>query len=184
MIPPVLIVYHVWKGASRWPQWASEQLVRIAKADIPAPVLISSAQREIDTINRLVLLLPDLQDGAVLYLHQKGITWDHPAVADHREMMEYFCIDQWRPAVEFLTGHDAVGCDLEPVDGYGPESQHFAGNFWWARTSYLKRLRPILKDAVKGMAEGWIASGQGRLGSLHQSRVNHYHDPYPPERYR
>lgn len=181
---PVAIVYHLYH-ATIWETWAQEQLLRVARAQIPAPIFISHRPSENETLNWMLQeVVPTLADGALLYFHTKGITRWSPTIQDWRELMEYFCIDRWQDAMAKLDeGYDAVGCNRNLVGPEWPDSWHFAGNFWWARVASLERVRLIAHGAHKGEAEG-LVRGCGILGSLHQSRVNHYLEPYPKERYR
>ena len=59
-----------------------------------------------------------------------------------------------------------------------------AGNFWWARASYLAPLPQLsIHRNNKYDAETWLGAGAGLLGSLHSSGVHHYDLTYPRERY-
>jgi hypothetical protein len=81
---------------------------------------------------------------AALYIHHKGVRHlNNPAVLDWRKYMEYFNIEQWRICVNRLeNGWDTVG-----VDWKQQPTLHYSGNFWWARSDYIKKLptwtRPI-----------------------------------------
>lgn len=75
-----------------------------------------------------------------------GISW--------RKMMEYYCFTQYPMAIEALKrGYDCYGTYYKNY-----RDSHFAGNFWWADSEYLKKLPEFteqdLKDRLK--AESWI----------------------------
>ena len=71
--------------------------------------------------------------------------------------------------------------------------RHFSGNFWWARSSYVRRLDPLrsfLRDVGRQThdrrlgCELWSGSHpEVRAMCLHHSGVNHYHELYPRSRY-
>lgn len=110
------------------------------------------------------------EDFLFYYFHTKGVTYQTEAVTDKtfrrfyekivawRRMMEYFLMDKWRVAVNVLTGgYDTYGCYLFPPF----IGRMYAGNFWWARADYFRRL-PRLSDDTKQhnrfMAEEWLLS--------------------------
>jgi GR25 family glycosyltransferase involved in LPS biosynthesis/tetratricopeptide (TPR) repeat protein/GT2 family glycosyltransferase len=117
---------------------------------------------------------------ACWYMHAKGVRPEHaqnPNVTDWRRMMEHVIVDGWRQCVDALRDHDACGANwqLEPAP-------HFSGNFWWATPAYLRSL-PLRIGPVPLDCERWIGTNQPRVHCPHQSGVNHYLEPYPPERY-
>jgi hypothetical protein len=78
------------------------------------------------------------EEGAVLYLHTKGVTqphsWQHRR---WRELMHRHVIDNWREHLNRLECKDICGLDwIEQGGGEG----HFSGNFWLARLDYVRRL--------------------------------------------
>jgi len=115
-----------------------------------------------------------------VYLHLKGLT--HPGdvhVDDWRELLEYFNIDCWRQMrAELERGADVVGANLE-----AEPFLHYAGNFFWITRSALCKLSPLKRGENP---EAWVGTMPEALclKSLHDSNVNHYHERYPPERYR
>ena len=183
MMMPVAVIYHCYQTRG-WEYLLGRQLCRIVNAGISAPIYVSTRSDENFTLNwMLEVVLPTLPDGALLYLHTKGIVHGGHTIDDWREMMEYFCIDRWPDAMTKLDeGFDAVGCDWESSEP-GMWS-HFAGNFWWACTAHLRKLSPIIETDVRGHAEGLLNGHNTKGTSLHHSHVDHYREPYPRERYR
>jgi Glycosyltransferase family 10 (fucosyltransferase) C-term len=118
---------------------------------------------------------------AVWYMHGKGVSAPHcanPHVADWRRLMQHFVCDQWRRCLDGLRHHDACG-----VNWHAAPAPHFSGNFWWATPRYLSTL-PATVGPQPFDAEAWIGTNQPHIACLHESGVNHYVTPYPPERYR
>lgn len=156
----------------------------LEKAAVMRPIR-TDATNELTTLKWLhyeCLSLP--ADTPVLYLHLKGSSWRHgqretPHVEDWRRLMLYFCVERWQEAVDRLRTYSAVGCNISMV-----HHPHFSGNFWWARAGALAMLPQPSYEWDRMEAEFWIGGvGREHMGSLHQSRVDHYFQPYPRERY-
>lgn len=95
--------------------------------------------------------------GAVFYAHTKG-AWSQSELARQwRVSMTKNTVTRWQECVHALKSVQAVG----PYWLLSQEPEHvnhnyfFAGNFWWARTDYVKTLPP-LKNETRFDAEGWI----------------------------
>jgi len=73
-------------------------------------------------------------DSFILYLHSKGVTNNCLPVWDWRKCMEYFLITKADHTISRLVE--------EKANSAGPFYQPgmYAGNFWWARCSFLRRL--------------------------------------------
>lgn len=127
-------------------------------------------------------------DGYVFYLHTKGVFRNTTEVADWRHLMEYFVIERYEECITSLGSNDVCG-----VNWLEQPWTHFSGNFWWARTDYIRRLPPIVDIPVdqvldhteRHRCERWIGSGRPlRVNCLHSSNgVDHYIECYPRERY-
>jgi len=110
-------------------------------------------------------------DEAILYFHTKGVTSGNACVTAWRRFMEYFNIVRWKECVRKLEeGYDA--CGVNWWEGYkrdGVAYPHFSGNFWWARSSYLKTLPepPQVDRWLDRVAhEFWIGSRRPRAFSF------------------
>ena len=127
----------------------------------------------------------------VLYLHTKGVTTpNNPCIVDWRKYMTYFNVNQYDKCFDTLEESDSCGVDLV----YEP-ALHYSGNFWWANSSYIKKLPtineikfpktpPIL--SIRHNGEFWIGMGNGKLKSLWNSNINVYErhlHKYPKENY-
>lgn len=145
----------------------------------------------------------DQEEFAVLYIHLKGVThvnnrYNKPT-EDWRHFMQYFNVENWRQCVAKLEDdHDTVG-----VNFYKCPLPHYSGNFWWARSSYIRTLPALvypssinyrcqlkfnnLKDytlSYKVEAEMWVASKSPRWFSWHNSNAKHYNERYPESLYK
>lgn len=76
----------------------------------------------------------------IFYFHLKGLSrLGDGRVTDWRHFMEYWMIDHWRDCVEKLeSGYDLVGTNIIEQPWL-----HSSGNFWWSKSSYIKKLDPL-----------------------------------------
>jgi hypothetical protein len=143
----------------------------------------------------------DDEDYKILYLHTKGVTKpDSNEVKDWVEYMSYFNIEKWQDRVNELENYDTTGVNLggKKEDyledtltwGYGKSPLHYSGNFWWAKSSYVKNLinpyewtpdNDYLKWRV--MCEMWLCQNDGDFYNAWSSNVNHYTTQYPKVNY-
>lgn len=77
----------------------------------------------------------------ILYMHTKGansLNDDHEN--EWRKYLLYFMVDKFQDCLKKINyfGYDTVGCDMI-------KNVHYAGNFWWAKSSYIKTLNCPLK---------------------------------------
>ena len=154
-------------------------------------------------------------DGYVLYFHNKGVssmgTHIPGGVSDWRKLMHYFNIERWEDCVAKLDdGYDACGINFLKQENLNQDTfteeqkflcNHFAGNFWWAKSSLLREFPDPLDIDVycdttymmehlktyRYAFEIWISCGckpdYSNYYSFHQSNVHHYFDFYPKENY-
>lgn len=123
------------------------------------------------------------QDTNILYLHTKGITRNSAQTSNWREALQHFCVHRWTNCVRELETHDTVGV----TDGSGDEV--FSGNFWWARSDYIKTLAPPLDTQLytnkpnmwpgqgdfRYAFELWIKTGQNvKSKFVYHTKTNHY----------
>lgn len=114
------------------------------------------------------------EDFYFYYFHTKGITYQSLAgkadkeyegfvkkIVAWRHLMEYFLMDKWKVAVNTMSkGFDTYGCYLFPPF----KNRMYAGNFWWAKSSYFRTLPALDEDTKlhnRFMAEEWLLSKQG-----------------------
>ena len=140
-----------------------------------------------------------LEEFNVLYIHTKGVAYlekgnTKEIVTYWRKYMEHFCIGKWKECLDALDEFDAAGCEF-----YGPNKHfsgntnpHFSGNFWWARSSYLRTLPrvddvvlPEMHSAPRMKAEFWLGSGNQniKVRELFHHGMNPYCFEIKPEIY-
>lgn len=112
------------------------------------------------------------------YIHTKG-AWSSmkfPSVHGWRHLLEHFNLIQADRAVKRLDGVDMTGC-LYSND----PCPHFSGNFWWARSSYIRRLpNPMpheLEPFDRNRAEFWIGSLPHTAANIYDAKgLDLYHN--------
>jgi hypothetical protein len=115
-----------------------------------------------------------------LYLHTKGVTKPgHEGVRDWVEYMLYFALHP--VCLALLGSHDTVGVNLQ--EELAPVL-HYSGNFWWARSSYLRTLAPC-PYAHYNSPEFWLTENKtGSYACLWASGLDHYRDRFPASEYQ
>jgi predicted O-methyltransferase YrrM len=141
---------------------------------------VSLSDYESQTINEILRDSLGFDDEAlILYVHSKGITRPTSVPAsDWRRFLLHFNVDRWEDNVALLEhGYDTVGVNLleNPL--------HYSGNFWWSKSSYIKKLKPVPKFVNRIDAELWICSGSPSACEVFNSNINHYLDEYPEDNY-
>lgn len=110
------------------------------------------------------------EDCFIYYFHTKGISYYAGERTDRhflalrrnieawRHMMEYFLFYKWQVAVNVLDeGYDTYGCYRLPP--YPKKYYLYAGNFWWVRSDYVRRLPPFPGQRIatdRFIAEEWL----------------------------
>lgn len=74
--------------------------------------------------------------------------------------------------------------------GYEKAPLHYSGNFWWSKSSHIRKLNSPIKwlpsdDYLKWriMAEMWLCQIEGNYKNAWSSNVNHYIEKYKKENY-
>lgn len=131
------------------------------------------------TIN-LMQLFSQYNNSKILYLHTKGITHNPlpNQIRDWTKLMTYCLIDCAKECMDLLTEYDTVGCNYS--DKPYP---HFSGNFWWSRTSHLKKL-PVITSNDRHDSEWWVAQNNPNKYVVHNSNKNHYYETYDLTEYK
>lgn len=120
------------------------------------------------------------EDHEYLYLHTKGLKFDggNEAVNDWIDLMLYFLVTEHDTCLHLLETYDACGVNFQ----YEP-LPHFSGNFWWTKSSHVKKLSPLQNYDLYLEPEMWLCNTKGTYVCLHQSNVDHYYIRYPRELY-
>jgi hypothetical protein len=81
------------------------------------------------------------------YIHSKGITSLSKEVNRWRKVLEYGVIEKWEDNINALNkGYDISGIFYRK---WKNQNYFYSGNFWWARSSYIKTLKRPTSDYWK-----------------------------------
>lgn len=133
-------------------------------------------------------------DGYVFYIHSKGVSRNSPQCqTDWRNLMEYWIINRWEDCIKELLYHDMVGINWHFGEGYmgassrhaegTPVTPHFSGNFWWANSTYIRKLNGLYPLRSKYECEFWHGLNKPKVAELWHSGIHHHRNIYPPELY-
>lgn len=123
----------------------------------------------------------------VWYIHTKGVTRpDNVCVQDWRKCMEYFVVKKYKNCISSLQCHDACGVlwydkDDPRLPYQAGNKPHFSGNFWWARSDYIRSL-PKLENNRRE-AEFLVGTNNPKIKCFHYSYLDHYKTRYPASNY-
>lgn len=127
----------------------------------------------------------DIEEVYYWYLHTKGLRWfgtdRERNVLDWIDLLLYWNVHKWKEAVLQLgDGFDVYGCNQTfiPVN-------HYSGNFWWAKSSYIKTL-PNTIGSEYNDPEFWIMKSQPKWYCVFRSGLEgmgHYFNRYPSTLY-
>jgi hypothetical protein len=129
------------------------------------------------------------EDTPVLYFHTKGLSRTGYNVELWRLYMEYYNIDKWRHAISALSnGWDTYGVNLrdDTEKLFGGKYIHYSGNFWWARSFYVKGLgKDMLTGSNRWDGEFWIGSNgkKERMFNASETDLNHYKNEFKVSMY-
>jgi len=145
-----------------------------------------NTELEADTIKALYDFCLANPDYKVMYIHSKGVTWNDADetksnIVAWRNYMEHFTVNNWRKCCALLDSHDCVGTEWEEEAHIGDTKEvlpHYAGNFWWANASYIKKLPIddlfIKNEWTRWKAEFWIGSANPIHYNFYTSGKNKY----------
>jgi beta-1,4-mannosyl-glycoprotein beta-1,4-N-acetylglucosaminyltransferase len=140
---------------------------------------------EAPTLNKLRQFSIDNPGCYVLYLHTKGVHYNftNDYVNDWINMMLYFLTK----GTDLLRIYETIGCNYYQTNVI---EAHWSGNFWWARSDYIKGLPQLEEKSIQRftpeyyLAERWLFKNQPHYYELHKSSIHdHYQERYPKEKY-
>ena len=119
----------------------------------------------------------------ICHITHKGCS--HPEGGHHnwRRYMQYWNIERWRDCVQKLDeGYETCGAAFLSEDQY----PFYAGNFYWAKTSYLKRCKRLKTPAENNYQPQFPPQPHHRfdLECWHGSGNPKWYDMDPGERNR
>ena len=155
---------------------------------------------EVKTINYIQQMAEHLPEGSrIMYIHTKGVrkNGDARCVQSWRKMMEYWAVQRYDIALQYLTNYDTYGCNIlnmcpsrvyQYLYAVNPTHFfHYSGNFWWARREHIMRL-PVIQHSLgkqsvdtRLRAENWVLSAMPKMKPFevyYNKRYVHAYDTY------
>ena len=101
--------------------------------------------------------IPRIPDGPLFYAHTKGAGNVSGRQDAWRRTMTWFNVMEHRSMLGALRSHDTAGIWWIPESAH--PRPHYQGNFWWANSEYVKRLRFPVPAFSRWEAELWLGTG-------------------------
>lgn len=121
-------------------------------------------------------------NGSFWYIHTKGTSkTDHPKynhLVSWRKYMEHFIIKRWQRCLSDLKSYNVVGVNYSRII-----SPHFSGNFWWAKSTYVRTNPPNFNYTEYFEPEMWLFKNNPSYRTYCQLNVNNWLNYYPEELY-
>lgn len=124
------------------------------------------------------------KDYDICYVQNKGaVSGFTPHVANWRDLLNHYIINEWHNCVKHLQDNDLVG-----VSDRNCNNIMLSGNFWWSKSKYIKRL-PEPFESQHYMAdpnfhpwgpsyryafEHWVTRANPKLFHIVETHVDHY----------
>ena len=150
---------------------------------------------EADTLYDMWKFCKANPDYNILYFHAKGVSRSDPEpiktnVTLWRKYLEHFNFFRWQDCMTLLKYHDTVGTEWENEARIAESTERapcYAGNFWWAKASYINKLDPdflyVNNDWPRWQAEFWIGTKNPNHFNFYNTNRNKYLLPIEPQEY-
>jgi hypothetical protein len=110
-----------------------------------------------------------------VYFHVKGVSFPKISGGKYwRDYMGHYNLTMWKDCVKKLQkGYDLCGVKLlGPLDK-GGWNLHYSGNFFWFKSTYIKKLIPETNRKDRFRAEFWACTGKPKAATLCQMFVDY-----------
>lgn len=142
------------------------------------------------TINKIKELIENEKENMkILYIHNKGTrkAGNEKVITSWRMMMEYFLIEEGQYCMNNLHYFDTIGCNIinETNNKLSNVNEkhcyHYSGNFWWAKSSYIKTLKKLeiddneeKREEKRFQCENWLLNNleNKNIGVIYQNNTN------------
>jgi hypothetical protein len=133
--------------------------------------IVPEKEYEFDTLKFLYREAGDYE--FVGYFHTKGAVKDYAQTNFWRNLMNFYTVQMAENSILCLDsgGYDFIG--VMGTNGLAGQKPYIAGNCWWARSSYIKRLPfpALLPVQTRYDCELWIGLGDGKMGVFQELRI-------------
>jgi len=124
-------------------------------------------QYEYPTLQELYDRCHAPEDCYVYYCHTKGVSYKSNQKSDiWRKWMLDYTIKDWKRCIKGLEKYNACGFTRH-------RSAFFSGNYWWAKSIYIKTLPYIQSSIDRLEAERWIGKSSNK-NFLYLNKTNEF----------
>lgn len=120
-----------------------------------------------DGEKQTLILLQDVcknyNDSYVVYYHTKGVSSKNTLphckknLESWKNLMEHFTLKKWQFAVDSLNnGYDVCGSLFTTVTHKNLSAKFYLGNFWWAKSNHINKLKDMKQRDHRWGCESWI----------------------------
>ena len=127
------------------------------------------------------------EDFYSLYIHTKGVKKSitnpekNKYIRDWLDYLLYFNVYKYKLNLNELKYFDTCGVSLR--QSYPSKSWFYAGNFWWTKSSHLRKIKGEIERDYLG-PELWLLQNENTdMVSLWQSEINHNENRYLKNNY-
>jgi hypothetical protein len=110
-----------------------------------------------------------------VYFHVKGVSFPLNSGGKYwRDYMNHYNLTTWKECVKKLQkGYDLCGVKLLGPQDRGGWNLHYSGNFFWFKSTYIKKLTPETTRKDRFRAEFWSCTGKPKAATLCQMFVDY-----------
>jgi hypothetical protein len=106
--------------------------------------------------------IPNQNEYYLFYIHSKGVSREAETFHDVRKHLDYITLEKHEVCLFWLDhGYDAVGSSLSLYP-----TLHFSGNFWWTKSSHLRKLPTEVRNTYLGPEMYICCDPDGRYISI------------------
>ena len=133
--------------------------------------------------------IPKVNDSDyIFYFHTKGASKlkdaNYENIEDWRNVMMYFNVEKVTDvfAIFERTKYNTFGCLLDSI----PLGEFYSGNFWCAKADYIKtiNLENVKRNRFNAELQFIQLGNNWKPYSIFNSKVNHYMERFPKEKYK
>lgn len=101
------------------------------------------------------------------YFHTKGAVMQSPNTHLWRNLMNFYTLQLAEATINKLEAEDHDFDGAIGTNGLSPQKPFIAGNFWWARSSYIRKLPfpSLMPHHTRYDCELWIGLADGKMNT-------------------
>lgn len=113
----------------------------------------------------------DNEESYVCYMHMKGVSYKpSDEITSWRKFLDHWILTNWKLCVNLLQVYETVGNSSSLKNG-DKDYKIYSGNYWWAQSTYLKKLDTLVCPA--NLKFGTISPYTGAKYTTDNFRYDH-----------